>query len=185
LPNKELVLVSREDGGNLLVNPPREVWERSDLSKEELTMWTFLVAAAGQAMLEVLPQLADGCINYWEAGNWALNDAAQPEGVRKTAKEYRKVHLHLLGRNPESSNPLMKWGESPKFPDFAERFEWAKPNERLTAMECLKIVRRVKILLVEKFGLAEIESETLSICQNCRYPFSPKNKRAFACDECQ
>lgn len=186
LPNKELVLVSREDGGNLIVNPPREVWERSELSKDELTLWSFLVAATGQAMLEVLPQLTNGCINYWEAGNWALNDAAEPKGLRKTPREYRKVHLHLLGRNPASLNPLLKWGESPKFPDFVERFEWARNHERLTAEECLKILTRVKILLAKKFGLAEIESETLSICQDCRYPFSPENKTlSVICEECQ
>ena len=33
-------------------------------------------------MIDVLPQLAGGCINYWEAGNWALNDEAEPKGAR-------------------------------------------------------------------------------------------------------
>ena len=54
----------------------------SELSAEELMLWSFLVAATGRAMLEVLPQLADGCINYWEAGNWALHDDAAPSGPR-------------------------------------------------------------------------------------------------------
>ena len=31
------------------------------------------IVQAGRAMLDVLPQLENGCINYWEAGNWALN----------------------------------------------------------------------------------------------------------------
>ncbi|MGZ5446485.1 MAG: hypothetical protein ACXWLY_31685 [Thermoanaerobaculia bacterium] len=65
----ELVLVDREDGGNLIVEPPRDVWERSELTAEELTLWSFLIAATGRAMLDVLPQLEGGCINYWEAGN--------------------------------------------------------------------------------------------------------------------
>src|SRR5258707_6571612 len=64
LPERGAALVSREDGGNLLVNPPRDVWERGQLTPAELMHWSFLVAAAGQAMLTVLPQLDGGCINY-------------------------------------------------------------------------------------------------------------------------
>jgi hypothetical protein len=71
----------RADGGHLLVNPPRPVWERSELNATELTRWSCLVAATGQAMLEALPQLANGCLNYWEAGNNNLNDQAHPNGV--------------------------------------------------------------------------------------------------------
>src|SRR5262245_61979829 len=97
LPARVSLLASRENGGNLVVNPPRPVWERSELTPDELARFAFLVAAAGRAMLEVLPQLAGGCINYWEAGNWALNDAAEPVG-RKDARTYRQMHLHLLGR---------------------------------------------------------------------------------------
>src|SRR5689334_16291033 len=104
LPAANLVLVDRADGGNLVVNPPRTVWERSALAPDELTAWSFLVAAAGQAMLETLPQLDRGCINYWEAGNWALNDAADPPGP-KTAPEHRQVHMHLLGRSRFASSP--------------------------------------------------------------------------------
>src|SRR5829696_2875375 len=66
LPDARLLLVSRLDGGNLVVNPPRRVWERSALTPPELTRWAALVAAAGRAMLETLPQLEGGCINYWE-----------------------------------------------------------------------------------------------------------------------
>jgi hypothetical protein len=98
LPARTLVLVSREDGGNLVVEPPRPVWERSELEPDELTAWSTLVAAAERAMLDVLPQLADGCINDWEAGNWALNEAAPPVGP-KTGPRHRSLHLHLLGRS--------------------------------------------------------------------------------------
>ena len=55
LPEKGAALLGREDGGNLLVNPPRDVWERAELTPIELTQWSFLVAAAGQAMLECCP----------------------------------------------------------------------------------------------------------------------------------
>ncbi|MBK5259805.1 MAG: hypothetical protein JJE51_09445, partial [Thermoanaerobaculia bacterium] len=124
LPDARLVFVSREDGGNLIVNPPRPVWERSELTPEELTHWSFLVAATGKAMLDTLPQLEGGCINYWEAGNFALNEAADPPGP-KTAPEHRRVHMHLLGRSPRAKHPAWRWGEAPKFPDFADRYEWA------------------------------------------------------------
>ena len=35
LPPRNLVLTDRASGGNLIVNPPRKVWERSELSAEE------------------------------------------------------------------------------------------------------------------------------------------------------
>jgi hypothetical protein len=144
----EVLLVSREDGGNLVVNPPREVWERSELTPEELTQWSFLIAATGRAMLDVLPQLDGGCVNYWEAGNWALNDAAEPHGP-KTARENRRVHLHLLGRSPRSP----RWGEAPQFPDFAERLAWASAFAPLNEEECRAVVGRAEELLREKYGL--------------------------------
>ena len=62
VPNNESALVDANDGGNLVVNPPRPVWERGELTGAELTNWAFLVAAGGMAMLETLPQLENGCI---------------------------------------------------------------------------------------------------------------------------
>jgi diadenosine tetraphosphate (Ap4A) HIT family hydrolase len=153
LPDPASLLVSRENGGNLVVNPPRPVWERSELSPAELTQFAFLVAAAGRAMIDVLPQLAGGCINYWEAGNWALNDEAEPRG-RKEARAHRSMHLHLLGRSPSSTDPAWKWGESPRFPAFAEKESWAAGFEPLTADECAAIVGRTRMLLQTKYGLS-------------------------------
>ena len=89
LPSRASLLVSRENGGNLVVNPPRPVWERSELTPDELTQFAFLVSAAGRAMIDVLPQLDGGCINYWEAGNWALNDEAEPAGRKNRARASR------------------------------------------------------------------------------------------------
>lgn len=151
LPNDGTALIDRADGGNLVVNPPRDVWERSELTPNELMLWSFLVAATGQAMLEVLPQLEGGCINYWEAGNWALNEQAEPKGF-KVAKTTRRVHLHLLGRSPYARNPGVKWGEAPKFPDYADRLGWTLNNQLLNTDECGKIIAAVKVLLVSKYG---------------------------------
>lgn len=64
LPDIGVTLIDRTDGGNLVVNPPKDVWERSELTADELKLWSYLVAATGQSMLEVLPQLEGGCINY-------------------------------------------------------------------------------------------------------------------------
>ena len=131
LPQTDLVLVDREDGGNLVVNPPRAVWERGELTAGELTAWSHLVAATGAAMLRTLPQLEGGCINYWEAGNWALNDAADPAGP-KTAPAFRSVHLHLLGRSRFARSPDWAWGEAPRFPGI---FGSARLGRRQSAAE--------------------------------------------------
>ncbi|MDQ3798433.1 MAG: hypothetical protein M3384_03185 [Acidobacteriota bacterium] len=175
-----------------MVNPPREVWERSELTPVELTLWSFLVAATARAMLERLPQLANGCINYWEAGNWALNEMAEPEGVLKNAREYRKVHLHLLGRSQQATNASWKWGEAPKFPDYAERLAWASDNQRLRPDECINIVRRIKTLLTQVYGLHPSQISQSTECKNCGYPTPASSSAAAAaveqetlCPECE
>jgi len=103
-------------------------------------------------MLDVLPQLEGGCINYWEAGNWALNSEAEPKGA-KTAREHRRVHAHLLGRDRTAASPSWRWGEAPRFPDFADRHAWASTFERLEAEECGRIVAQIEHLLDERYGM--------------------------------
>jgi hypothetical protein len=185
LPDRESLLVSRENGGNLVVNPPRPVWERSELTPAELTQFAFLVSAAGRAMIDVLPQLAGGCVNYWEAGNWALNDEAEPRG-RKDARSHRQMHLHLLGRSPASLDPAWAWGESPRFPAFAERRSWAARFERLTAPECWQVVRRAETLLQTKYGLLGGQIANWSPCDACGYPTpAAMGESPHLCAECR
>jgi hypothetical protein len=169
LPDKGSVLVSRENGGNLLVNPLRDVWERGELTPAELTQWSFLVASAGQAMLKALPQLQGGCINYWEAGNWALNFEAEPRGP-KTAPEHRRVHMHLLGRSRHATDASVRWGEAPKFPDFADRKTWAAKHERFTAEECWKIVTALDQILRSRYGFTTADISPWEPCNGCGYP---------------
>jgi len=152
LPDDKLVFVDRRDGGHLVVNPPRVVWERGELTAEELARWSFLVAATGNAMLDVLPQLDGGCINYFEAGNWALNDEADPKG-RKAAKTHRSMHLHLFGRSRFATDISWRWGEAPKFPDFKDRHAWAASRESLSDEECAKIVARTADLLQRRYNM--------------------------------
>ena len=177
LPNRTLVLVDRHDSGNLIVNPPREVWERGELAPDELTLWSFLVAATGAAMIDTLPQLEGGCINYWEAGNWALNEKADPAGP-KFAPQHRRVHLHLLGRSRAAQSPFLKWGEAPKFPDYADRLGWAANHQRLTSDECRAIVDRAEHLLTTKYSMPRDRIAPRTICETCGYPV------AESCGEC-
>lgn len=169
LPDRSSILLDRTDGGNLVVLPPRPVWERSELSGEELAQWSYLVAACGRAMLEVLPQLEGGCINYWEAGNWALNDEAEPAG-RKRGDQHKRVHLHLLGRSPQSANPNCQWGESPVFPRYAERLTWSASSQRLTAEECEAIVNRVRAELTSRYETDPSDVQVGDRCPTCHYP---------------
>lgn len=143
-----LVLVDRRAGGHLIVNPPRAVWERSELTSRELAAWSSLVAAAGRAMIDALPALDGGCINYWEAGNWSVHHDAEPKGDKR-APDARQVHLHLLGRSRFATG----WGESPQFPRFAERLEWAAAHEPLRPEECVAVLDRLQPLLLQTYGL--------------------------------
>lgn len=147
------VLCDRADGGHLVVNPPRSVWERNCLRPPELTLWSLLVAATGQAMLDTLPQLADACLNYWEAGNWALNEQAEPMG-RKDVQSVRRVHLHIFGRSRNAKHPDWQWGESPRFPAYVDRLQWANVMQPLTEAECHSVTERCLVLF--KAHAAEI-----------------------------
>jgi diadenosine tetraphosphate (Ap4A) HIT family hydrolase len=142
----------RSDGGHLLVNPPRPVWDRSELMPDELGRWACLVAATGRAMLETLPQLAGGCLNYWEAGNNALNDQAYPLGP-KTPQLHRKMHLHVFGRSPRATHPDWQWGEPPQFPKFALSKDWAAQFSRLEPQECAAIGVRIAQLLAHRYAI--------------------------------
>jgi diadenosine tetraphosphate (Ap4A) HIT family hydrolase len=154
LPSRELVLVDRRDGGHLVVVPARPVWERSELDRDELFAFSALVAAAGRAMLDSLEQLDGGCVNYWDAGNWALNEAAEPRGPKWPRRD-RKLHVHLLGRSRAATRESHRWGEAPRFPDFAQRFEWAAGFERLTGDECARVAERTAALLRERYAMPD------------------------------
>jgi diadenosine tetraphosphate (Ap4A) HIT family hydrolase len=145
------LFLDRSDGGHLVVNPPRDVWERSELTAEELVRWSFLVAAAGRAMIDTLPQLKGGCVNYFEAGNWALNDAAPPRGP-KTAREHRSMHMHIFGRSRGARHPSWRWGEAPRLPLYKDRKAFSAAFRPLDAKESAAVVRRLKSLLVARYG---------------------------------
>jgi hypothetical protein len=167
LPDPRTIMIDRRDGGQLVVYPPRRVWDRTALDGPELTQWNLLVAATAAAMLDTLPQLAGGCINYWDAGNWALNAEAAPEGP-KTGPTHRVLHQHLVGRSPASSDPSWAWGESPFFPRFCDRFTWSEGKAPLSPTECAALVARLSQVLIERYGVTE--PGVGAVCEHCGYP---------------
>ncbi|MCA3027318.1 MAG: hypothetical protein ING66_01860 [Rhodocyclaceae bacterium] len=89
-----MTTVDHADGVRLCINTPREVWEHVELSAIMPTQCGFLVAATGQAMMAVLPQLKDGCINYRAAGFQPIDTRQYKVALRRIAK-YRP-HKHGL-----------------------------------------------------------------------------------------
>ena len=182
LPGPGSVLVDRASGGHLVVDPPRDVWDRSALEADELVAWSCLIAAAGASMLSELPVLRDGCINYWDAGNWALNEAAEPAGP-KTGPRHRHLHMHLLGRSRTAADPDLVWGEAPRFPPFAEREAWAARHEPLAPADCVRIVLHCRRALLDKYGYAADAAGAWHSCPHCGYP-TPGNDPTSACPRC-
>ena len=166
----DLPLIDRGDGGHLAIDPPRDVWDRTELAPEELSLWERLVAATAKAMLVELPQLKGGCLNYWDAGNWALNEAAPPSGL-KTGKGARHLHLHLLGRSPQAKHKDWQWGESPFFPAYKDRLTWAADFQPLTAHECRAIVASAARNLEDIYGVSAAQIDASLPCATCSYPF--------------
>jgi hypothetical protein len=169
LPDPTTIMIDRVDGGQLVVSPPRRVWERTVLDLPELIAWHLLVDATGRAMLDCLPQLGGGCINYWDAGNWALNDAAEPRGPKRGA-DHRVLHQHVIGRSPRSGDPDWRWGESPFFPAFADRVAWSRGKTALTPSECTAIVARVRDLLSATYAVPAGDVQPGTTCVSCGYP---------------
>jgi hypothetical protein len=84
--------------------------------------------------------------------------------------------MHLLGRSRFAASPNWTWGEAPRFPVYADRYEWAAGNRRLTPQECVDIVAQAKRLLEGKYGMAAPEVRT---CPVCFYP----SVKGHACAE--
>jgi hypothetical protein len=169
LPDPATIMIDRSDGGQLVVHPPRRVWDRTALTRDELEAWNLLVAAVARAMLDTVPALAGGCLNYWDAGNWALNDAADPPGP-KTGPAHRVLHLHLCGRSPQSDDPSWRWGEAPLFPAYTDRLAWSHGKWPFTPDESTAIVARAAEVLRTVYGVADAQGLASRACGKCSYP---------------
>ena len=185
LPDPATTMIDRADGGQLVLYPPRRVWDRTALTRDELVAWHLLIASTARAMLDTLPQLAGGCLNYWDAGNWALNPAAEPAGP-KDPRTARVLHQHLCGRSPHSSDGAWQWGESPFFPAYVDRFAWSAGKAPFTAAESVAIVERTVTVLREAYGEPAAQDITSAACGACGYPaplddLDPATTRCPAC----
>ena len=80
------------------------------------------------------------------------------------------MHLHLLGRSRTATHPSWRWGESPRFPEFAERHTWSAGLERLTADECRAIVKRTEARLALVYGVAPIPHRAVARVPVVRVP---------------
>lgn len=154
----EYPMIDRADGGNLWVMPPREVWDRSELDREELIQWHFLIAASAKAMLDALPQLGGGVVNYWDAGNWWLNDAEAPQGPKTGC--LKKTHMHIIGRSLNCSDPDWAWGEAPVFPRYVKKDEWWSEKENLTLEERSNVAKQTREILITTYA---IEPDTIDV----------------------
>ena len=181
LPDPATTMIDRRDGGQVVIYPARRVWDRTALDATELTQWNFLVAAAAAAMLDGLPQLKGGCINYWDAGNWALHPDAAPAGP-KTGVSHRVLHQHLVGRSLHSHDPSWAWGESPFFPPYRDRFAWSAGKAALTAEECHGLMMHLVRALRDRYGVHELAPAP---CARCAYPTPASDlDAAGACPPC-
>ena len=182
LPDLRTIMIDRRDGGQLVVHPARRVWDRTALDAAELTQWNFLVAATATAMLDTLPQLHGGCVNYWDAGNWALNPDAPPAGP-KSGPEHRVLHQHLIGRSRQSADASWAWGEAPFYPAFKDRFAWSHGKAPLTAAECGVLALRLAQALVDGYGVASAAPS--AACAQCGYPTPAEDVDSSGrCPEC-
>ncbi len=120
-------------------------------------------------------------MNYWDAGNWALNVAAAPAGP-KTGLGHRVLHQHVIGRSPHSTDPSWAWGESPFYPYFGDRFAWSVGKAPLTAAECGVVVARLSHLLLDRYGVDAVPS---GVCAQCNYPTPSADLAAGACPDCR
>lgn len=183
LPDPATIMIDRADGGQLVVYPPRRVWDRTALTRDELVAWDLLIAATARAMLEVLPQLDGGCLNYWDAGNWALNVAAPPAGPKR-GPDARVLHHHLCGRSPRSQDPSWTWGESPFFPAYADRIAWSRGKRALTPQECAAIVARAAAVLRDVYLEGDAQGIATAACSGCGYPTPLSDLALRACPAC-
>jgi hypothetical protein len=177
-------MVSRLDGGNLIVLPPREVWDRSELTPAELTQWSFLVAATARAITRRFAAARRRMHQLLGRGQLA----AQPTGGATRSEEWARAPqaAHApAGRSPTATDPSWRWGEAPNFPDFADRHTWAEKFERLNAEECRNIVARAESLLRERYGVPAGDLTSWSPCAACGYPtLLEQGTTGARCTEC-
>lgn len=104
-------MVSRKEGGHLIITPNVRVSDRTKLSPALATEFIRLSMVVGEAMTVALNNrgIDVGRINYQDNGNWAV---FAPQGPH--------FHLHLYGR--AKSATIQKYGESVNLPKMESGF---------------------------------------------------------------
>ncbi len=98
-------LVTRKDGGHLIITPKIAVVDRTMLSSKLAIELMRLTMITGEAMATAMNGrgVDIGRINYQDNGNWGV---FKPEGPQ--------LHIHLYGR--AKSAVINKYGEACTFP---------------------------------------------------------------------
>ncbi len=103
--SEERPLVSREEGGHVVISPKVRIEDRTLLAPTLATELMHLTIIVGEAMSIGLKNrgIDIGRINYQDNGNWSV---FKPEGPF--------MHVHLYGRAKNSK--VQKYGEACSFP---------------------------------------------------------------------
>jgi diadenosine tetraphosphate (Ap4A) HIT family hydrolase len=139
---EEKPLISREEGGHVVISPKVPVKDRTLLTPSLATEMMYLTMLIGEAMTAGLTNrgIDIGRINYQDNGNWGV---FKPEGPF--------LHIHLYGR--AKSAKIQKYGEACNFP-FRETgfYECFEP---LNKEDILEIRKQISLLLeTEKYSLS-------------------------------
>ncbi len=137
----EYPLNDRGDGGHLVMRKREGVFDRSDLTVEEVIDFMRISMMVGRAMYEVLGVER---MNYEDLANWGLDDPGGP-----------KMHLHFFGRARRQIHQI-RGQHIALFPKGHPIYEGhIKP---LTEGECERLREKIaEISRVEKYvRLAEL-----------------------------
>lgn len=126
-------LVSRVDGGHIVINPKKRIADLQALSAEQAIELMRLLLVAGEAIQRVMANrgVDIGRMNYQDNGNW---------GVFTNEGPYQ--HFHLYGR--AKSAITQPYGQALYFPHKNENPDFYKNLEPLHEKDIVEI--RLKML---------------------------------------
>ena len=121
-------LISREEGGHLIISPKVQLVDRNQLSSEKAVELMRLTMLVGKAFTLALKKrgIKIGRINYQDNGNWGCH-----------------LHIHLFGRAKTAK--VEKWGEPVYLPRRKTGFY--KDFKTLNKSDIKEIQKQIKILL--------------------------------------
>ena len=129
-------MISREDGGHLVINPKVRVENLQKLTAVQSIELMRLLHVTGDALFRALSNqgIDMGRINYQDNGNWGV-----------FAKEGPYQHFHIYGRAKNATT--QKYGESLYFPHRSTHPEFYAKVEPLTSSDLSAIRKEIISLL--------------------------------------